>query len=161
LQRKPIRSEKKVCFCSCFFDFLCEQKQRTRAYCGHLSRSSESRTVLTIPLNDTSEFPISNDKIFEWVPLYPGIDVRQELRAYKAWAINNPKQRKTRSGILRSINFWLGNAQNKTRSMGGERSSGFTASTAGPATIRQRRSDDAIDTELMDYPAIRPLLAAR
>src|SRR5689334_20564638 len=40
-QRKPIRSEKKVCFCSCFFDFLREQKQRTRAYCSYLSRSSE------------------------------------------------------------------------------------------------------------------------
>jgi uncharacterized protein YdaU (DUF1376 family) len=102
--------------------------------------------LLTIPLNDTSEFPISNDKVFEWVPLYPGIDVRQELRAYKAWAINNPTQRKTRSGILRSINFWLGNAQNKTRSMGGGRNNGFTASIAGPATIRQRRSDDAIDS---------------
>jgi uncharacterized protein YdaU (DUF1376 family) len=68
---------------------------------------------LTVTLNDGSEFPISEAKVSEWIPLYPGIDVRQQLRNYKAWAINNPTQRKTRKGIFKSINFWLAKEQNR------------------------------------------------
>jgi hypothetical protein len=104
-----------------------------------------AEAFLTVMLSDGSEFPISDDKVLEWILLYPGVDVRQELRAYKAWAINNPKRRKTSSGIFRSINFWLGRAQNEAGPTSGERNNGANISTAGPATIRQRRSDDAID----------------
>jgi hypothetical protein len=70
---------------------------------------------LTIPLNDKSEFVITETKVREWEELYAGIDVRQELRAYKGWALNNPTKRKTRKGILASINGWLARKHDNPR----------------------------------------------
>ena len=47
--------------------------------------------------------------------LYPGIDVRQELRTIEAWCLANPKNRKTRSGARRFLNGWLSRSQNRAR----------------------------------------------
>jgi uncharacterized protein YdaU (DUF1376 family) len=139
------------------------KKRSSSAFASSSSTSSEDKgkelktlalTALAVPaidvfqtvtLNDGSEFPISEAKVSEWIPLYPGIDVRQQLRSYKAWAINNPTQRKTRSGIFKSINFWLGKAQNESRPMKGEINHGTHTAAVGPAIARQQRSDDAID----------------
>jgi hypothetical protein len=70
---------------------------------------------LTIPLNDRSEFAITEEKVREWEELYAAINVRAEIRAYKGWALNNPMKRKTRRGILASINGWLARKQDNGR----------------------------------------------
>jgi hypothetical protein len=62
---------------------------------------------ISFPLNDGTSFPISEERTCEWQSLYPAIDVRQELRKYKGWADANPAKRKTRRGILGSVNSWL------------------------------------------------------
>jgi hypothetical protein len=71
---------------------------------------------LTIPLNDKSEFAVTEAKVREWKELYSAIDVRDEIRAYKGWALNNPAKRKTRKGILASLNGWLARRHDKGRS---------------------------------------------
>jgi len=75
----------------------------------------ESPTVILIPLNDKTDFPITQAMVDQFLELYPGIDVMQELRNCKGWSLNNPRRRKTKSGIMRYVNGWLSKAQNNAR----------------------------------------------
>ena len=70
-----------------------------------------SPVVITITLNDLSEYPITEAHIKEWSELYPAVNIMQELRKMKGWATANPKKRKTKGGILRFINAWLAKEQ--------------------------------------------------
>lgn len=72
-----------------------------------------SPQVVSLTLNDGSDYGITQDQIDKWVPLYPAVDVIQELRAMKGWLDSNPKKRKTKTGILRFVNGWLSRAQDK------------------------------------------------
>jgi hypothetical protein len=69
--------------------------------------------VITLLLNDKSEYPVVRSQVDEWKQLYPAVDVLQELRNMKGWLIANPTKRKTRRGILRFINSWLAREQDK------------------------------------------------
>lgn len=80
-----------------------------------LCADAPTDTFLTIPLNDKTEFALTRQKVEEWKSLYPAVDVEQECRNYKGWALANPKKRKTRDGIVRSIDNWLRKEQNRGR----------------------------------------------
>jgi hypothetical protein len=41
------------------------------------------------------------------------VDVRQKLREIRQWNIDNPTNRKTKSGICKHISVWLSGEQNK------------------------------------------------
>ena len=75
--------------------------------------ASDRKSVITLILNDKTEFSIYQDQVDSWVQLYPAVDVMQELRNMKGWCENNPKKRKTKSGILRFVNGWLSREQDK------------------------------------------------
>ena len=66
-------------------------------------------------LNDATEYAVSENDVVTYQQLYPGIDVRQELRNIEAWCLSNPKNRKTRNGAKRFLNAWLSRAQNSAR----------------------------------------------
>lgn len=69
--------------------------------------------VIALPLNDKSEYGITQRQIDEWAQLYPAVDVMQELRKMKGWLDSNPSRRKTKAGILRFITGWLGKEQDR------------------------------------------------
>lgn len=71
--------------------------------------------VITITLNDKSEFPIYQHMIDEWIELYPNVDIMQELRNMKGWCKANPERRKTKKGIMRFIVGWLSREQDKPK----------------------------------------------
>ena len=71
--------------------------------------------VITITLNDKSEYPIYQHMIDEWIELYPNVEVMQELRNMKGWCSANPERRKTKRGILRFIVGWLSREQDKPK----------------------------------------------
>ena len=73
---------------------------------------SQPSTVITIPLNDNSEFGIQQSEIDEWSKLYPAVDVLQELKLMRGWCLGNPNKRKTKTGIKRFITNWLAKEQN-------------------------------------------------
>lgn len=75
--------------------------------------------LLTIELNDGSEFPITKTQADEFAGLYPAVDVPQALRSIKAWVIANPTKRKTRAGVMRFVNSWLAREQDRGGSRGG------------------------------------------
>ena len=66
-------------------------------------------------LNDATEYAVSENDVVIYQQLYPGIDVRQELRNIEAWCLSNPKNRKTRNGAKRFLNSWLSRSQNGAR----------------------------------------------
>lgn len=66
-------------------------------------------------LNDGTSYEITENDVDTFQQLYPGIDVRQELRSVTAWCLSNPKNRKTRAGAKRFLNSWLSRAQNSAK----------------------------------------------
>ena len=72
-----------------------------------------SAPIISIPLNDKTEFDITNAIYEEFCNLYPAVDIMQELRRMRAWSISNPKKKKTRNGVMRFINSWLSKEQDK------------------------------------------------
>lgn len=77
------------------------------------SDSSDSAPMITLPLNDKSEYPIFENQLHEWADLYPAVDVLQQLRNMRGWLDANPTRRKTRNGIKRFITGWLSKEQNR------------------------------------------------
>ena len=74
--------------------------------------------VITIPLihkkgGRPQEYPVSRELVSELQALYPAVDVMQALREIRAWNLANPRNRKTRNGILRHINTWLKKEQDR------------------------------------------------
>lgn len=77
--------------------------------------SDESPCAGRFLLNDGTEYAVSENDVVTYQQLYPGIDVRQELRNIQAWCLSNPKNRKTRNGAKRFLNGWLNRAQDSSR----------------------------------------------
>lgn len=76
--------------------------------------------LISLPLNDKTEFDITQKHIDHWGELYPAVDIVQELRKMRGWLESNPAKRKTRKGIARFITSWLSKEQDK----GGVRNNG-------------------------------------
>ena len=80
--------------------------------------------VIFLPLNDGTEYPVSQEQCHEWAGLYPAVDVIQQLRQMRAWLIANPRKKKTKSGINRFIVTWLSKEQDRGGVYGKEESRG-------------------------------------
>ena len=80
-------------------------------------QTAQELPVISLPLNDGSEYPITGNDVTEWSILYPAVDVMQELRNMRGWLSSNPKRRKTKSGIRRFITNWLCREQDKGKSV--------------------------------------------
>ncbi len=76
--------------------------------------------VISLPLNDGTEFSVEQKMLDEWLELYPGVDVRQALRNMRGWLLGNPRNRKTWSGIYKFIVSWLSKDQNKAPALSGK-----------------------------------------
>lgn len=81
--------------------------------CGELPSSPPPAVVL--PLVDGTDFEISVEMVAELSSLYPAVDVEQQLRNMRGWLLANPKNRKTKAGIMRFVNSWLSREQNSAR----------------------------------------------
>ncbi len=75
---------------------------------------THEQPIITITLNDKSEYPIYQKMIDEYKELYPAVDIIQELKKMKGWCNSNPTKRKTKRGILRFINSWLARKQDES-----------------------------------------------
>ena len=95
-----------------------ERNQRGTESCAESPSDStpqheESETLITIPLNDGSEYPITDLQVSEWQELFPAVNVMQSLRNMRAWSNSNRPKRKTRNGVLKFITGWLTKDQDK------------------------------------------------
>ena len=93
--------------------------------CGELPNSPPPAAVL--PLVDGTDFEISVEMVAELSGLYPAVDVEQQLRNMRGWLLANPKNRKTKAGIMRFVNSWLSREQNSARPSANQRPGGYTS----------------------------------
>ena len=82
-------------------------------YIGTEPQAASMPPVIFLPLNDGTEYPVSQEQCHEWAGLYPAVDVIQQLRQMRAWLIANPRKKKTKSGINRFIVTWLSKEQDR------------------------------------------------
>lgn len=91
-----------------------EQKNCSKPKASKDSKNNNiSPVVIELPLNDGTFFKVCSNHVDQWQQLYGNVDVDQELKNMKGWLISNPSRRKTKSGIMRFINSWLSQEQNK------------------------------------------------
>lgn len=88
---------------------------------------SSTPPAITLPLADGSEFPILYALVVELSGLYPAVDVMQQLRNMRGWLLSNPKNRKTKTGIMRFVNSWLSREQNSARPSANQKPGGYTS----------------------------------
>jgi hypothetical protein len=81
--------------------------------CAEPRSDSTPESGILIPLNDGVEFDVPLASIAEWREAYPAVNIEQELRKMRVWCLNNPKNRKTKSGVKAFANSWLSREQNK------------------------------------------------
>lgn len=93
--------------------------------CGELPSSPPPAAVL--PLVDGTDFEISVEMVAELSGLYPAVDVAQQLRGMRGWLLANPKNRKTKAGIMRFVNSWLSREQNSARPATNQKPGGYTS----------------------------------
>ena len=72
-----------------------------------------SPPVVSILLNDGTEYPVSQEQCQEWAGVYPAVDVIQQLREMREWCLNNPAKRKTAKGVRSFITRWLAEEQDR------------------------------------------------
>ena len=77
-----------------------------------------SPVIGNVTLNDGTTYGVTEKALSELQSLYPAVNAEQELRNIIGWCNANPKNRKTRSGVMRFINNWFSRTQNSTRKSG-------------------------------------------
>ena len=99
-----------------------EEWKNKDIYCTELSLDSSMQEAvpcfIELILNDGSGYGITENEITQWSSLYPAVDIRQDLRKMAGWLLSNPKNRKTRRGIMKFINSWLSKSQDSARPNG-------------------------------------------
>lgn len=68
---------------------------------------------IRLPLNDGTEFSVTESQIAEFETLYPAVDVRQALRNQRGWLLSDQRRRKTARGIKKFITGWLAKDQDR------------------------------------------------
>lgn len=97
-----------------------EKEKEITTFALHDEDPAGLDAVIQIPLIKKGEcFSVTRKMADEIRGLYPAVDVEQNLREIRAWNLANPKNRKTRQGIMRHIMGWMSRAQNKARPTGG------------------------------------------
>lgn len=81
--------------------------------CPEVVEDHSEPALITLPLNDGSEWPVTTEMVTEWSSLYPAVDVLQELRKMRGWCLAKPKNRKTQRGIRAFVTTWLSKEQDR------------------------------------------------
>jgi hypothetical protein len=74
---------------------------------------ADSTAVIRLPLNNKTEYAVTQKDVAYWSEMFPAIDVMQHLRKMHTWLDANPRNRKTRGGIRAFIARWLAEEQDK------------------------------------------------
>lgn len=111
-----------------------------------------SPPLLLIPLVGEAEFGITEPMVVEWARAYPGVDVLQQLRQMRVWALANPTKRKTHRGLASFVVRWLTKAQDQAGAIPNLRSP--PSEPAWRAEQRQRTQQAAPGVAAQDGAAV-------
>lgn len=107
-----------------------------------ISTEPQAPSVLTLTLNDGSEYPITQADIDEWQTAFPNVDIVQQLHAMKLWCKDNPKRRKTKTGVRRFVTSWLDREQNRGGYKPNVPRTESTSSSSPPDYMKRERISD-------------------
>ena len=81
--------------------------------------------AISLPLNDNTDYDITQSLINQYKELYQQVDIIQEIRKMKGWLMGNPTKRKTRRGVLRFVTNWLGREQDRRASQKADKTDSY------------------------------------
>ena len=87
-------------------------KESREEYIGGEPQAA-SPPAVSIPLNDGTEYSVSQEQCQEWADVYPAVNVLQQLKEMREWCLNNPAKRKTARGVRSFITRWLAKEQDR------------------------------------------------
>ena len=100
---------------------------------GGAAVPAPSPVVCVFPLARIGdEFSVTQEMIDEWQESFPGVNIASEIKVCLQWNRDNPKKRKTYSGIKKHISGWMARKQDKGGSNG-----------IRPSAADQRRAEKA------------------
>ncbi|MHB1673168.1 MAG: DUF1376 domain-containing protein [Acidobacteriaceae bacterium] len=112
--------------------------------------AGDSPVLISLPLKDGTEHPVTEFAISEMALSYPSIDLRKEYLKMNDWLTKNPIKRATRRGIRRFITNWLDRSQNEDKMTGGSygnqygKTGGNTTAVEEALARRQRRRNSSV-----------------
>ena len=113
------------------------------------------------PSPDCPEFPTKGpvrdwqataDQVARWRELYPGLDVRHELRKAHEWVLANPSRAKTSRGMAGFVLNWLSRATDRPRNA---QPSFAPLPAAPPKPPRVHTRRDLLSQEIRDAEAFK------
>lgn len=124
--------------------------------CPEPKDSAPDLSGIVLPLVDGTNYDVPLDKIEKWKSAYPAVDIEQELKRMVAWLDDNPTRKKTRNGICRFINSWLGREQdNGWKYRNGNKQQSSKAKSTGFTNFQQRNYDmDELERQLLEAQKI-------
>lgn len=141
-----------------------EQEQKQDKTCPEPPKAASGPTILRAPVlvfptvggkrRNGTDWPLSEEKLAEYVESFPGVDVLAELRKARQWCIDTPTKRKTWDGMAKFLSGWLGRVQNEGGSHGrGGNTGGGRGSGSGV------RPGSRIESPPGKYDAVPVILA--
>ena len=118
------------------------ERDKTKSTEPFVEPNGSVAAAISIPLNTGQAWAVSPELLDEWISLYPGTDVLQELRKMRAWCDAKPTHRKTARGVHAFVVHWLNRAHD-TRRQDGSRETGRRLS----AVEIVREANDARERE--------------
>ena len=100
-----------------------ESEYQSESIISSEPKAASEPPVITLKLNDGSEYPFYQNDVSSYMNTYPAVDIMQQFREMKKWCEDNPSKRKTKAGIKRFVNSWLAREQDKYHPAVGQRSS--------------------------------------
>ena len=88
-----------------------------------------------IPLNDGSVWRPSISLYETYEQSYPAVNLPQEFNKMRSWCLSNPKNCKTKNGIKRFVNSWLGKAQDQAAKIPNGRASPYMDAIANRVAV--------------------------
>lgn len=74
-----------------------------------------SAVVLSFPVSGTTkDWPLTEQRLKDLQPLYPGVDILLEAKKALQWVKDNPSRRKTDRGMAKFLSGWFERSQNKS-----------------------------------------------
>jgi hypothetical protein len=68
------------------------------------------KAMPAIPLDDGTDYVVPEQLAAELKAAFPNVDLAAELAKARVWCVANPGQRKTRRGVGKFLNGWMGRA---------------------------------------------------
>jgi hypothetical protein len=116
-----------------------------------VSTEPQAPSVLMLPVNDGSEYPITQADIDEWQQAFPNVDVNQQMMAMRLWLKDNPTRRKTKKGIRRFVTNWLDREQNRGGSRPPQKTETSSAAPPPDYMKREQISEEELSKRLASW----------